>query len=141
MSSDRDDPVYLLLNAAGWTMVRKKNHEIWQCPCGKHQVSIANTPSDCRTRKNELANIKRTKCPSLPVEEEPTPEPDHDDDLDDVFTYVCFCCKQELKTAEYRHTWVKHGQLTAHLCHHGVPTWHGEERAKERALRKGIRTL
>lgn len=138
--ANNDDPVFDLLDYAGWTLVRMKNEMIYHCPCGKHKVSIAGTPSDHRTRSNEYAKIMRTGCSSLPKREKPTQEP-KDDGLEPGVGYICFCCKKPLKREDYRHTWVLHGGKAVCLGHKGVPDWHGREREKERALQKGIKTL
>lgn len=54
-----------LLADAGWTRVRARRHEVWRCPCGQHQTTLAVSPSDSRDRRNTRANLRRLGCPSL----------------------------------------------------------------------------
>lgn len=53
------------LTKAGWRLVRQTNHEVWRCPCGEHQITLAVSASDHRAEMNKKAQIRATKCPSL----------------------------------------------------------------------------
>ena len=65
--SDMTEARQLLLES-GWLLARKNDHEIWRCPCGQYQITLAVTPSDHRSVKNAVAQIWRTGCSSLPLE-------------------------------------------------------------------------
>lgn len=43
---------------AGFTLARKKNHRVWNCPCGHAQIVCPVTPSG--RRANTQADIRRT---------------------------------------------------------------------------------
>lgn len=133
-----------LMAENGWHLARKNGHEIWRCPasCGQHQITLSATPSDHRAVKNAVAQIWRTGCPSLPLEEAvdtALPALRRHDDLEEFQKYECHFCGKELAHAEYRHTWVRHGTVSACLEHPGVPQWHGEERVKERTAQKAAK--
>jgi hypothetical protein len=135
-----DDARQLMIES-GWSLARKNGHEIWRCPasCGQHQIVISATPSDWRAAKNAVAQVWRTGCSSLPLEEAVDTALRRADDLEDFRTYECHFCGRILAREEYRHTWVKHSNISACLGHRGVPQWHGEERAKERLTQKAAR--
>jgi hypothetical protein len=46
--------------AAGFTLARQKNHQVWRCPCGRHQVVTHCSPCGGRAHANALAQIART---------------------------------------------------------------------------------
>jgi hypothetical protein len=136
--SDMTEARQLLLES-GWLLARRNGHEIWRCPCGQHQVTMAITPSDHRAGKNAVAQIWRTGCSSLPLEEATDTALRRHDDLAPGQRYECHCCGKDLAHDDYRHTWVRHGATSVCLHHPGVPQWHGEERVKERAAQKAAR--
>lgn len=46
---------------AGFTFVRQTNHQIWRCPCGRHQIATHCSPCGGRGVENALAQIRRTR--------------------------------------------------------------------------------
>lgn len=122
MTTSRD-----IMQESGWKLVRQKNHYVWQCPCGKHQLVESKTSSDHRAVKNNLADLMKTGCPSLIKEEEPEEKPKekHADG-------VCSLCKKQLRGTDFIATWVEHGGRQVCLHHTGIKDWHGQQKHLER---------
>jgi hypothetical protein len=58
----------------GFTLARNKNHQVWYCPCGRHQVvSSSSGEGKGRADKNVKADIKRTLRACATIEETATP--------------------------------------------------------------------
>jgi len=60
----RPAPIVQELIEAGWrlrTADRSQRHGRWLCPCGKHHMTIAKTPSDWRYARNARSQIRRCK--------------------------------------------------------------------------------
>lgn len=47
------------IEGAGWHLIRANKHNVWGCPCGRHLLTTAATPSDPRSTKNALATLRR----------------------------------------------------------------------------------
>jgi hypothetical protein len=45
---------------AGFSMVRRRNHVIWRCPCGHAQIPSCGSPGRGRAYANAVAQIART---------------------------------------------------------------------------------
>jgi hypothetical protein len=116
-----------IMQAAGWKLVRQKKHCIWQCPCGKHQVVVAKTPSDHRAVRNNIADLMKTGCSSVSNLDEPEelPKEKHADG-------VCFLCKKQLRGHEHLTVWVEHGGRQVCLHHPGIRDWHRQQKHLER---------
>jgi hypothetical protein len=119
------DPV-ALLQECGWTMVRRKKHPLWRCPCGKHNVTI---PGDLsfRTAKNAVHDILRCGCESVDAfrrQEKP-----------EAPSGKCFVCGAELSPVTYKRDWIEHDGLDVCLRHRGVKAWNrsfrGEAETKD----------
>lgn len=108
-----------MLKAAGWTKVGGRRHPKWRCPCGEHQVSLSTTPSDWRTERNAVRDIRSTGCPSLDGL-----EPDPDRPWPAAAELRCHFCKAVLVEGRYKKDWVYHDGTFACLCHPGVEKWH-----------------
>lgn len=54
----KKDEVHELLEELGARFLRKNKHEFWMLPSGD-RVAVSCTPSDHRSNKNKLAEIKR----------------------------------------------------------------------------------
>jgi len=48
------------LVSAGFRLLRKKNHEIWGCPCGHAQIPMSCSRHEGRGDQNARALIART---------------------------------------------------------------------------------
>jgi len=126
-----------LLIRAGWQMVRHKNHQIWRCPCGEHQVVLGSTPSDHRADKNNLTIILRAGCPSLRFLEE-EPEAKESSELSKLekpkvsSVSLCHFCRAKLSPGDRGRKWVSHSGIAACLTHQGIQAWHQEQLAREK---------
>jgi hypothetical protein len=49
-----------LFQQSGFTLVRSKNHMIWRCPCGRHQLVTSTSRCGGRGDENAKADIRRT---------------------------------------------------------------------------------
>jgi hypothetical protein len=48
-----------LLMSSGYERVRSKGHSFWKASLGNASITLASTPSDCRSLKNTAADIRR----------------------------------------------------------------------------------
>ena len=120
-----------LLNKMGWTDVSSRRHYKFRCPCGEHQISFSRTPSDWRTQKNLMRDIKGTGCPSLELlEEKPTyPWPEGAE-------LRCLFCGATLDIGRYKKDWVYHDGNFACLRHPGIAAWSKQERKRKRKTKE-----
>jgi hypothetical protein len=58
-----------MFERAGFTLVRKRNHLIWRCPCGHTQVTCAATPGKGRSTDNTRACMNRTIRACIPQQQ------------------------------------------------------------------------
>jgi hypothetical protein len=56
----RESEIQRALAGGGFTLVRHNKHEIWRCPCGHKQLTIACTGFRGRGNSNCMAMIART---------------------------------------------------------------------------------
>lgn len=58
-----------MFEKAGFVLIRAKNHNVYQCPCGHTRISSASTPGRGRAVPNIKANITRTlrACAALKI--------------------------------------------------------------------------
>lgn len=66
MSKVKQLEKYLL--EKGWSLVTRKGrgkHKKYRCPCGKHTVIMALTPSDHRVCRNKVSQIRNTGCDTV----------------------------------------------------------------------------
>jgi hypothetical protein len=108
------DPIDLL-KSCGWYRARQKTHEVWKCPCGKHQMVFSKTPSDGRAYKNFLKDLLKMDCESVDAIRPPETE--------EVEPGVCMLCHKNLEPTTFKKEWVRHGEVTACLSHHGIKGW------------------
>lgn len=108
------DPVRAL-EACGWTLARKRKHEIWRCPCGKHQMTLSKTPSDERAYKNFVRDLLKHDCKSL--------DPIRPKEAEAVEPGVCVICGRELPSTTFKRDWIRHDGVCVCLSHHGVKKW------------------
>lgn len=43
------------LEDKGWTLVRKRSHQVWRCGCGRHQAVVAASVGKGRAMANAVA--------------------------------------------------------------------------------------
>jgi hypothetical protein len=55
------------LMSAGFTLARKRQHEIWRCPCGHGQITVHSTGGKGRGDINARKQMARTlrECTAL----------------------------------------------------------------------------
>lgn len=112
-----------LLNEANWKLVRHRKHEVWHCPCGKHQLTCASTGSDFRGPANALSELRNMHCPSLAQLE-------HEHRLEEPVLPCHFCGKTWAPDRRNKGFYVHQG-ITACSGHPGVQKWHAERMGLE----------
>jgi hypothetical protein len=123
-----DDPIEVL-NASGWVKARANKHQVWKCPCGKHQISFSCTPSDWRAYKNFMRDLIGTGCPSV--------EWLNGSEEEVVEGGTCKICGMALEPSGYKKKWIEHDGVRACIGHPGVGAWnrsyrgHGEDKGQE----------
>lgn len=54
-----DNEIYNELSRAGFTLLRKRRHQVWACPCGRHLLTCQSTPGGGRSNINAITTMRR----------------------------------------------------------------------------------